>query len=106
MIDDEKFGQFIQRIMQRPIPDDPFERLEAFAREIAEGALREIWDFYLEFGRLYQMKLGVQSVFHDKNRFESRYFDVYLYRRWDRVYPRLELLEVYGYISLDDTGFR
>ena len=48
MEDQEKFEVFIQKVMQRPLPSSPMERIKTLARELAEGASEEIWKPYVE----------------------------------------------------------
>lgn len=103
--EDKKFDLFTERITQTPLPLDttPMARIQMFAREMAEGALHEFWDFFIEFGRTGSIKFN--RLQHDKSRFESHYFNIYLYRRWNNKYPRLELVALNGYINLTDAGF-
>ncbi len=104
--EDKRFFLFIERIKKHPLPSEnmPMERIRTFAQELTEGIFYEFWDLFIEYGRVGHGHLN--RIEHDKQRFESRYFELYLYHRWNMNYPRMDHVAINGYISLSDIGFQ
>jgi hypothetical protein len=45
--DDDRFEQFMEKVMQRSLPHNPMARVRMLAKELAEGALDHVWDEYI-----------------------------------------------------------
>jgi hypothetical protein len=104
--EDKRFFLFVERIKKRPLPSEnmPMARIKTFTQELTEGVLYQFWDLFVEYGRVGHGHLN--RIEHDKERFESRYFELYLYHRWNKNHPRLEYLAINGFITLSDIGFQ
>jgi hypothetical protein len=91
---EDQFEAFIQRVIQRPLPNSQMGRIKTLARELAEGATEGIWDIELRYmyedttGEGFKLWLGDELL------------TAYLQRRWDNNYPNLGLLHTLGYISM------
>jgi hypothetical protein len=71
--------QFVERMIQRPLPQNPIQRIRTLAKELAEGAAGGYWGMYLYTfrGELTGDQEGVLA---------------YLEKRWNTNYPGLDLL--------------
>jgi hypothetical protein len=82
--------EFLDKIAARPMPQNPIARVRLFAKELAEGAMEDVWpsSIYLFRGDIAQS--------------ETR---AYLERRWNNAYPSLSLLINNGYCSAEGNAF-
>jgi len=84
----DPFEQFMTKVMQRPLPDNPMARIRMLAKELAEGAVEGIWD--ADF-RVFRGALIGDNIL------------VYVERRWKEAkFPALGLLVSNGYFSVPD----
>lgn len=105
MDQDERFQTWLTRVSKRELPpsDNPMAQARTLARELADGASRNFWDFFIEFLRTFQGINGA-IVYERKDGFQSNYVNLYLGHRWNHAYPRLEILATKDYINLGDNG--
>lgn len=115
----DKFEQFMQNVMQRPLPDHPMTRVQTMAKEMAEGAVERLWLPSLRFtGAMHPSRLieevarrvdqnphlPLSSSTHIALGLQEeegvKKFLKYVAFRWKLDYPDLELLAVNGYISM------
>jgi hypothetical protein len=91
------FDDFLTRVLRRPIPKPPLERLRLFARELAEGAIDELWRVEIGFviDRHRPPPAGLRSP-----DFGSEAFNRYLERRWRNQPPNWYVMQQLGYVQL------
>ncbi|MBK8031224.1 MAG: TIR domain-containing protein [Chloroflexi bacterium] len=89
MNDGDKFSVFLEQVLQRSLPLDPIARIRILAKELAEGAVNELWYptiiSYDETGT----KLDIQS----------QDLKSYFEKRWYKTQPSFSLLLRYGYLD-------
>jgi hypothetical protein len=73
------FEKFLARMLERPLPQNPMQRVRTLAKELAEGAASGLWSMYLYTFR------GQLTGDQDNTL-------VYLEKRWKDDYPGLDLL--------------
>ncbi len=81
---------FIEKVSQRPLPNNPLARVRTLAKELAEGAVEGVWDTYI-------------STF--RGEINQRQVMEYNTRRWNDKPPRIALLLSNGYVTLDTNSF-
>lgn len=81
---------FIEKVSQRPLPNNPLARVRIFAKELAEGAVEDVWDTFV-------------STF--RSGINQRQVMDYIAKRWNDNYPRISLLVSNGYVTLESNGF-
>jgi TIR domain len=81
---------FIEKVCQRPLPNNPIARVRTFAKELAEGAVEDVWDTFV-------------STF--RGGINQRQVMEYIAKRWDDNCPRISLLVGNGYVTLETNGF-
>ena len=72
MSNHEQFEQFMDRVMQRPLPQNAMARVRLLARELAEGAALGLWD---------------AGISHFRGAINDRPVLKYRLRRWDGIQP-------------------
>ncbi|MBI1282092.1 MAG: TIR domain-containing protein [Anaerolineaceae bacterium] len=84
------FEKFMERIQQRPLPQNPMTRIRILAKELAEGAAVGLWgiSFRLFRGQLVTSD-DQQDLIH------------YLSQRWNDAAPHFGLLLSNGYMRFD-----
>lgn len=97
MSTEERVESFMQKVLRRPLPNDPVARLRVLARELAEGAFEKIWEPYIALVPLEGID---ETTGHRKTTWIAgeawkRYFD----ERWGDDYPDLLLLQRAGYLD-------
>jgi hypothetical protein len=87
----EKFEQFMKKVMARLLPNDSMARIRALARELAEGAARNIWDAYI----------AVIPSDSRSDTWDAQYGEIrsYLRQRWNNDYPAWTLLQLNRYLG-------
>lgn len=79
---------FIDKVKQRPLPNNPIERVRIFAKELAEGAAQEVWGTY---------------IYTFRGEISDERFEPYLAQRWNSQYPNLDLLVSNGYVQTGES---
>jgi hypothetical protein len=82
MNDQPALETFIQKVCQRPLPNNPLSRVRTFAKELAEGAVEGVWD---------------TSISTFRGEINQRQVMEYNSRRWGDNTPRISLLLGNGY---------
>ena len=90
MSEQSSFDVFMQRIGQRPLPQNPMTRIRMLAKELAEGAALNLWGISFRFFR-------GQLVMSD----DQEYLIRYLSERWHDKAPHFGLLLSNGYTRFD-----
>jgi hypothetical protein len=90
---DDAFEPFMKRVLQSDLPGNPMARVRTLAKELAEGAVRELWpvDGITDYR---------EGESHLPDELKAR-LDKYFQARWNYQYPRLELLARNGYLTQD-----
>lgn len=83
----DKLETFLEKVMQRPLPQGAMERVRTLAKEMAEGAAEEIWDAL------------VYRTFRDEVYPMGDNVGAYLDRRWAGKQPGAFLLISNGYLA-------
>jgi hypothetical protein len=91
MDDSEKFEQFMQRVIVRSIPNDLLARVKIFAKELAEGALENLWSTQLP--EIVSRRENEGLMGWDDN--QSKY----LIERWNSEQPQIDLLTSTHYLE-------
>jgi hypothetical protein len=88
--EDERFEAWLEKVCQRPIPNDAMARIRTLAKELAEGAVCELWDskFYSHANEIEDVGGYFPKHLHD-----------YLQNRWNNNYPSIRLLLHNGYFA-------
>jgi hypothetical protein len=76
---DPAFDAFMARVMERPLPQNPMQRVRTFAKELAEGAAAGYWRMYLYTFR-GELTGDQESTLR------------YIEKRWGENSPSLDLL--------------
>ena len=92
--------EFIEKVCQRPLPNNPMARIRTLAKELAEGAAEELWSISIQ---------GVPSS-AQWNKWVpiSKELNKYLLDRWNDHYPSWTLLRANQYLDYREgtgTGF-
>lgn len=90
MSDQTPLETFIEKVCQRPLPQNPITRVHIFAKELAEGAVENVWDTFV-------------STF--RGGINQRQVMEYIAKRWNDDCPRISLLASNGYITFESNGF-
>ncbi|MAS32850.1 MAG: hypothetical protein CL610_02510 [Anaerolineaceae bacterium] len=80
--------EFLDNVCQRPLPQNPLARIRTLAKELAEGALAEIWDVNIRI---------------DRGRVKEASVETYFTQRWDNSYPKIPLAARSGYLHYDGS---
>jgi len=84
--------EFIERVIQRPLPPGAMARVRTLAKEMAEGAAESVWPAQFELGTRDQetgrIRANPDSLTH--------YFE----RRWENDIPDIRLLEQNAYLEV------
>jgi TIR domain len=98
LVDQEKFKVWLEKVCQRPLPNNSMSRIRTLAKELAQGAADEVWDNYI-----MTVPRMLLDPFEQKNKVEylpsSPLINKYLEKRWNNDYPPLLLLESNGYLQ-------
>lgn len=89
MSDQNQFEQFMERDLQRPLPQNPMARVRTLAKELAEGAASAYWPTAIRTFR------GVFVQSEDQQNLIR-----YISERWNNDYPNMSLLLNNGYLSV------
>jgi hypothetical protein len=84
------FETFMQRTVQRPLPQNPMTRIRILAKELAEGAAVGLW------GISFRMFRGQLVTSEDQQDLLT-----YLNDRWNKAWPHFGLLISNGYLKFD-----
>lgn len=84
---------FMQRVSQRPLPQNPMTRIRTLAKELAEGAAIGLWDIS------FRMFRGVLVTSEDQQGLIR-----YLNERWDNASPNFGLLMGNGYLHYEASN--
>ena len=84
---------FMQRVAQRPLPQNPMTRIRTLAKELAEGAAIGLWDIS------FRMFRGVLVTSEDQQGLIT-----YLNQRWDNASPNFGLLMGNGYLHYETSN--
>lgn len=84
---------FMQRVSQRPLPQNPMTRIRTLAKELAEGAAIGLWDIS------FRMFRGVLVTSEDQQGLIR-----YLNERWDNASPNFGLLMGNGYLHYETSN--
>jgi hypothetical protein len=90
MSESNTFEQFMERVLARPLPQNPLSRVRTLARELAEGAVENHWG-----SAIYAFRGAVNETAEPK-------VAAYLTRRWGEGIPGLHLLISMGYLVWGD----
>ncbi|MBL8166378.1 MAG: toll/interleukin-1 receptor domain-containing protein [Anaerolineae bacterium] len=94
MSENEKFEQFMERVLARPLPQNPRSRVRILARELAEGATMGFWKTEL---MILEGNLKTSLVPN---------LGIYLQRRWNNQQPQWDLLEAQQYLDRRGDSIR
>jgi hypothetical protein len=83
--------EFIDKVKQRPLPNNPLERMRVLAKELAEGATLELWGTHIY---LFRGQINDERV------------DPYIEQRWNNQYPFVDLLVSNGYVETNGDWIR
>lgn len=89
MSDQTKFEQFMQTVLQRPLPQNPMARVRTLAKELAEGATQGVWGVEISTFRGSPNEAPVQ---------------VYFKQRWEDKSPHIGILVSNGYLTYNPTS--
>ncbi|MDX1993650.1 MAG: toll/interleukin-1 receptor domain-containing protein [bacterium] len=95
------FDAFLNKVLERPMPNSSIGRIRTLAKELAEGAAEEIWPSYLS------VNAGRSGPGEEPSSYVYRYdFDdanllQYIKRRWNDEHPKMSLLADNGYVEID-----
>jgi hypothetical protein len=87
--DQTKFEQFMQTVLQRPLPQNPMARVRTLAKELAEGATQGVWGVEISTFRGSPNEAPVQ---------------VYFKQRWEDKSPHIGILVSNGYLTYNPTS--
>jgi hypothetical protein len=90
------FEAFMQKVMQRSLPNNGMARIRMLARELAEGATEEVWQPSIVIN-VQQRTIEGKSVQVSLVPHES--IQKYLEIRWGNQHPDLILLRYNGYLE-------
>src|SRR5262245_12671956 len=90
MSDASQFQIFMERIVQRRLPQNPMTRIRVLAKELAEGSATGLWGIWL---RLFRGQLVMSDDQQD--------LLTYLNDRWNKAWPHFGLLLSNGYMKFD-----
>jgi hypothetical protein len=99
MSDDDKFDRFMQRVLQRPLPNDSMARVRILAKELAAGALEELWNSTI-FAPYRRISDEGKEGYHPQDVSIQRY----LTTKWNNTYPNLQLLKNSGFLHQSDKS--
>jgi len=76
---DPLYEQFLERILERPLPQNPMQRVRTLAKELAEGAAVGHWSMYL-----YTFRGALMG--------DQDHLLAYMTKRWNDNFPGFDLL--------------
>lgn len=87
-----QFDEFMNRVLNRPLPNNRLLQVQLYARELAEGALDEYWEIHISpsYRRMFSDSEEVQRLAN------------YIERRWQNNPPDHKFLRIMGYIDKDE----
>jgi hypothetical protein len=91
------FDAFLTRVLVRPLPRPPIARVRLLAKELAEGAVEEVWPSAIEMTE--ENEVISETEVRRVPAFRGEYIRAYLQRRWNNEYPKLHLLVDNGYLT-------
>jgi len=98
------FDAFLTKMLQRPLPSSAISRVRVLAKELAEGAVEEVWPSYLSVNRANSHpdpETGQYIIIYEMDDPNLR---AYFKQRWDDNAPKLSLLVDNGYLQTDITN--
>jgi len=102
MDEQEKFEQFMSKVMQRPLQSNPMAQVRTLARELAEGTFAKYWGHYIHVSKEYSYDTNKHQYLFDNVKLQQ-----YLTRRWNDQFPDLEILEANGYLEkINEINYR
>ncbi|MFN8372286.1 MAG: toll/interleukin-1 receptor domain-containing protein [Anaerolineae bacterium] len=95
----------LDTLITRTLPDDPVQRIPAFARDLAEGALNGLWStkFAIISDRFTE---PMWQSYLDFKPGEAIPLDRYLTEKWQDKPPLGELLVSFGFFEVEDFSER
>ena len=104
MTEQDKFETFMQRVIQRPLPNNQMARIRTLAKELAEGATENLWKPTFSRSNFLKPELKTRN---DPQKGEQTYYSPektnvtdYVERRWGfGNTPNLELVELNEYFN-------
>ena len=84
--------------LEQPAPEDPIERVHAFARDLAWGAANGKWDS----GFLISLHLGEETWY--PRIVPREFFNGFLKNKWESLPPSCSLLLSFNYLEESGTG--
>lgn len=100
MSSEKHFEAFMQRVLQRPIPNNPMSKVKTLAKELAEGATEGLWQPKISNYEFTEPRLEEQPFSEGQLIFSHSRTNVtnYVDQRWGfNDFPNLNLLAVNGY---------
>lgn len=95
--------EFIAKVSQKPLPNNPMARIRTLAKELAEGVVIGLWNTKIYFVSTPPDEYGGSNINYDE--FSSAELTNYLSQRWDNNQPKLQLLKTLDYIDWLTGGF-
>jgi hypothetical protein len=95
--------EFITKVTQRPLPQNPMARIRTLAKELAEGAVEEIWDVSISTYPEYNNEDGQHQT---KYNLRDDNIKTYVHKRWNDEIPALRLLVSNNYLHQNKSNFR
>ncbi|HEX2908776.1 MAG TPA: toll/interleukin-1 receptor domain-containing protein [Phototrophicaceae bacterium] len=86
MSENEQFQIWLDKVCARPLPQNPMTRIRILAKELAEGAVGQIWD------------TALFRVYRSEATPISEALSTYLEKRWNNNFPPTYLLVSNGYL--------
>lgn len=90
---------FMERVLQRPLPQNPMGRVRILAKELAEGMTQELWATTISIHFQTEGE-DAEQVFSNR----SENLDHYLEMRWGRKPPWFALAEKNGYLTISSQS--
>ena len=81
--------------LEQPAPDDPIERVHAFARDLAWGAVNEKWESVFDRKSLDLARVEVNEDYY----FASKELIALIKGKWVDEQPSIELLRSFDYLA-------
>jgi hypothetical protein len=86
--------------LEDPVPDDPIQRVHAFARDLAYGAITDLWSSRLKLSTKSSSFADYEFEQWANARNEKLLFEVA--RKWESHFPSSTLLVSLGYLTQTD----
>jgi hypothetical protein len=87
--DNDRFETWLEKVCLRELPQNPLARVRTLAKELAEGAIHELWNADI---RTFRGQIADQTV------------AAYMRRRWGDSPPSLQLLIGNGYLEIEKSA--